>query len=166
MELPDLRGRVAEAMNGPADPAERHRLAVDAFAKWLTATVPPPGPEARTANSMAELIDSDPGVLRVEDVAGRLHVSSRTVQRLALRYVGLSPLAMIRRRRLQEAAQQLRAEPRTSLAKLASELGYADQAHLSTEFRAVLGFTPSAYRSGTTPDRSSGSATAARMVGR
>jgi len=68
------------------------------------------------------------------------------VQRLARRYVGLTPLAMIRRRRLQEAAQQLRINPRISLAELAAQLGYADQAHLSTDFRAVLGFTPSAYR--------------------
>lgn len=153
VELPDLQARVADAMNGPADPPERHRLAVNAFADWLTASVPPPCPEAQLANAMAELIDSDPGVLRVEDVAGRLHVSTRTVQRLARRYVGLPPLTMIRRRRLQEAAQQLRIDPRTSLAQLAAHLGYADQAHLSTDFRAVLGFTPSAYRSATTPDR-------------
>lgn len=153
VELPDLRVQVADAMNGPADPPERHRLAVNAFAGWLTATVPPPGPEAQLANAMAELIGSDPGILRVEDVASRLHVSARTVQRLAHRYVGLPPLTMIRRRRLQEAAQQLRLDPRTNLAQLAADLGYADQAHLTTDFRAVLGFTPSAYRSATTPQR-------------
>jgi hypothetical protein len=59
VELPELQGRVADAMNGPADPPERHRLAVNAFAEWLTATVPPPGPEALLANAMAELIDSE-----------------------------------------------------------------------------------------------------------
>jgi AraC-like DNA-binding protein len=149
VDLPDLRIRVTEAMSGPGAAPERHRLAVDAFASWLAATIPPPGPEAHLANAMADLIDSDPGVLRVEDVAGRLHVSTRTVQRLARRYVGLAPLAMIRRRRLQEAAQQLRTDPRTSLAELASQLGYADQAHLSTDFSTVLGLTPGAYRSTT-----------------
>ncbi len=73
------------------------------------------------------------------------------LQRLAQRYVGLPPAAMIRRRRLQEAAQRLRAEPETSLAALAAELGYTDHAHLANEFRAVLGFTPSAYRRRLTP---------------
>jgi AraC-like DNA-binding protein len=63
---------------------------------------------------------------------------------------------MIRRRRLQEAAQQLRIDPRTSLAELAAQLGYADQAHLTADFRAVLGFTPSAYRSATTPHQNFG----------
>ena len=53
---------------------------------------------------------------------------------------------MIRRRRLQEAAQRLREQPDTELAALAAELGYADQAHLAGDFRTVLGLTPSGYR--------------------
>lgn len=146
LDLPDLQARVTDVMSRPADPPERHRLAVDAFAGWLAATVPPPVPEALQANAMAELVDTDPDVLRLEDVASRMHVSTRTVQRLARRYVGLPPLTMIRRRRLQEAAQRLRTDPSTSLAAVASQLGYVDQAHLATEFRTVLGFTPSSYR--------------------
>jgi AraC-like DNA-binding protein len=146
MDLPDLHTSVTDAMSGPAD---RHRRAVDAFAGWLAATVPEPDSEALLANALVELIDTDPEVLRVEDVAGRLHVSTRTVQRLARRYVGLPPLALIRRRRLQEAAQQLRTDPGLNLAALASQLGYADHAHLATDFRTVLGFTPSAYREAT-----------------
>ncbi|HET9516468.1 MAG TPA: helix-turn-helix domain-containing protein [Actinoplanes sp.] len=146
VELPELQRRVAGAMNSRAETPQRHRLAVAAFADWLTAAVAPPGTHDRLANAMADLIDSDPGIVRVEDVADRLHVSTRTVQRLALRYVGLPPLAMIRRRRLQEAAQRLRASPDTSLAELAAQLGYADQAHLAADFRTVLGFTPGAYR--------------------
>nr|WP_307871998.1 helix-turn-helix domain-containing protein [Actinoplanes palleronii] len=149
VDLPDLQKWVTEAMTGPAD---RHRLAVDAFADWLAGVVPAPSPEALLANAMAELIDADPAVLRVEDVAARLHVSTRTVQRLARRYVGLPPLTMIRRRRLQEAAQQLRDDPGTSLAELAAQLGYADQAHLSSDFSTILGLTPSAYRSAVTPE--------------
>lgn len=149
MDLPDLSARVTDAMSRPADRPERHRRAVDAFASWLATTVPPPDPEALLANALAELVDTDPDVLRVEDVASRLHVSTRTVQRVARRYVGLPPLTMIRRRRLQEAAQRLRTDPSTSLAVLASQLGYVDQAHLATEFRTILGFTPSAYRAST-----------------
>src|SRR5690606_26052467 len=92
-------------------------------------------------------VDGDPDVLRVEQVADRLGVSVRTVQRLARRFVGVPPAAMIRRRRLQEAAQRLREDPATEVAAVAAELGYADQAHLAADFRTVLGFTPSAYRS-------------------
>jgi len=53
---------------------------------------------------------------------------------------------MIRRRRLQEAAQRIRETPTSDLATIAAELGYADHAHLSNDFRSVLGVTPRAYR--------------------
>lgn len=98
------------------------------------------------ANALADLIDSDPSITRVEHVAERLSMSVRTVQRLAERYFGLPPLTLIRRRRLQEAAELLRTEPRISVAAIAAELGYADHAHLANEFRDTIGLTASSYR--------------------
>ncbi|WP_348775176.1 helix-turn-helix domain-containing protein [Solwaraspora sp. WMMD791] len=151
LDLPELRSPVVAAMTAPVDPAQRPAAAVTAFADWLAATVGPPGADGLLANDLAELVDTDPRILRVEDVAARLHVSTRTVQRLARRHVGLPPLTMIRRRRLQEAAHLLRTDPGADLAGLAAQLGYADQAHLANEFRTVLGFTPSAYRRGSAP---------------
>lgn len=148
LDLPDLRDAVGAAMDGDAADADRHRRAVAAFAAWVGRHIPEPDDEALRANALADLLGSDPSVLRVEDAARVLHVSARTVQRLARRYVGLAPLAMIRRRRLQEAAERLRAEPGADLAALAAELGYADHAHLTREFREVLGLTPTGYRSG------------------
>ena len=53
---------------------------------------------------------------------------------------------MIRRRRLQEAAERLRTDPDTSLAAVAADLGYSDHAHLANEFRSVLGLTLGTYR--------------------
>ncbi len=144
LDLPDLHHGVAAAMTG--DGEHRRAAAVEAFAAWLAATLPPPDADGLLANALAELVDGDPTVLQVQDAAARLNVSARTLQRLARRHVGLSPAAMIRRRRLQEAAERLRTVPDADLAELAAELGYADQAHLSRDFRAVLGFTPSSYR--------------------
>ncbi|MFL6133221.1 MAG: helix-turn-helix domain-containing protein, partial [Nocardioidaceae bacterium] len=120
--------------------------AVVAFAHWLEESMPAPGSEGLLANAMADLIDGDPSVLQVEDAADRLGVSVRTLQRLARHYVGLPPAAMIRRRRLQEAAERLRGDPGIDIAAVANDLGYADHAHLTTDFRNVLNFTPSAYR--------------------
>jgi len=59
---------------------------------------------------------------------------------------------MIRRRRLQEAAERLRTDPGTGLATLAADLGYTDHSHLANEFRSVLGFTPTSYRREVAPD--------------
>ncbi len=145
-DAPDLRDAVVRAMG---DGGEQERAdAVGAFAAWLVRRVGEPSEVAREANRMAEVLMSDPEIVRAEDAAARLSISLRTLQRLAHRYVGLPPLAMIRRRRLQEAAQRIREHPDTDLATVAAELGYADHAHLTHDFRAVLGFTPTAYRAG------------------
>ncbi|HEX6871613.1 MAG TPA: helix-turn-helix domain-containing protein [Micromonosporaceae bacterium] len=152
VELPVLHEQVRRAMAGPGDPQTRHRRAVDAYAEWFAGTVSPPDDEALLANTMVDVIDSDPTIRTVEDAAARLHLSTRSLQRLANRYVGLPPSAMIRRRRLQEAAERLRTDPDTTLAAVAAELGYSDHAHLANEFRAVLGLTLSTYRRRVSPD--------------
>ncbi|WP_219924564.1 AraC family transcriptional regulator [Nocardioides campestrisoli] len=151
LDLPDLHASVVAAMTGPGSPAERRSAAVTAYGDWLLAVAPEPDDHALLANAMADAIDSDPEVLKVEHVAERLGVSPRTVQRLARRYVGLPPAAMIRRRRLQEAAERIRTDPSADLAGVAAELGYADQAHLAADFRTVLGLRPSDYRVGDRP---------------
>lgn len=145
VEAPDLHASVVVAM-AIEDTAARHAAAVAAFTAWLTRRVPPPSERDHLANRMVEVIETDPDVRSVADAAERLGVSARTLQRLAGQYVGLSPAEMIRRRRLQEAAQRVRTDPAASLAEIAAELGYADQAHLTHEFRHRLGFTPATYR--------------------
>lgn len=139
LDAPELQRDVTAAM-------PHLDAAAGAFAAWLTARVGPLTHEALLANAMAELLMTDASILRLDDAAERLRVSVRTLQRLAHRTVGVSPAAMIRRRRLQEAAQRVRDEPGVPLAEIAAELGYADQAHLANDFRTVLGFTASDYR--------------------
>ncbi|MEO6881830.1 MAG: helix-turn-helix domain-containing protein [Mycobacteriaceae bacterium] len=146
LDLPQLHAVVAAAMTSDEADDERRTRAVEGFADWLAATVPAPDTDGVLANAMAELIDGDQSVLQVTDAAARLGVSVRTLQRLARRHVGVSPLAMIRRRRLQEAAERLRGDPTTDIAAVAADLGYSDHAHLAGDFRTVLGFTPSSYR--------------------
>lgn len=147
-DLPDLHRAVMSRM-GPAQAARDdgdRDSAAEAFGEWLVRRVGPIGDEQRLANALVDQVDSDPGPRQLDDVARRLGVSARTVQRLARRYVGVSPAAMIRRRRLQEAAQTLREVPGTDLAELAADLGYADQSHLHRDFARVLGVTPASYR--------------------
>lgn len=144
-EAPDLLAAVAHAMEAGGDGYREH--AAQIFADWLIERVGAPGTSAVQANEMAALLMSDAAIVRAEDAAGRLSMSLRTLQRLAHRHVGLPPGAMIRRRRLQEAAQRVREQPDIDLSLLAADLGYADHAHLTNDFRAVLGISPSGYRS-------------------
>ncbi|MFE5407957.1 helix-turn-helix domain-containing protein [Microbacterium sp. NPDC056569] len=139
LDEPELQHAVSAAM--PDLDAAR----VTASA-WLVERIGAPTSDGRLANAMADLLMNDSGILRLDDAAERLRVSVRTLQRLAHRTVGLPPAAMIRRRRLQEAAQRVREDPDVPLADVAAELGYADQAHLANDFRTVLGFTATDYR--------------------
>jgi AraC-like DNA-binding protein len=151
MDLPVLAVPVRSAMSAASESEARRSVAVAAFTNWLTETVPAPAGDGLLANAMADLIDADPAIRTVEDAAARMHLSVRTLQRLARRYVGLPPSTMIRRRRLQQAAERLRADPDTNLAAVAADLGYSDHAHLANEFRSVLGLTLSSYRHRTGP---------------
>lgn len=150
LHAPDAVADVAAAMPGDIP------RAVEALSRWIRARVGTLTGEARLANDAARLLMSDAAVLRLEDAAARLSVSTRTLQRIAHRTVGLSPAAMIRRRRLQEAAQRVREDRDTSLAAIAAQLGYSDQAHLAADFRSVLGLTATQYRAAMTRGSSGG----------
>lgn len=142
LDEPGLHALVFEVASGGRDLEE----AVSRVGRWLRERVGTVSEEARVANRMAELAASDPAITTVAELAARLSVSERTLRRFADRYVGLTPYALIRRRRLQEAAQDLRATPDDPLAEVAARHGFADQAHFGREFRRALGMTPAAYR--------------------
>jgi len=143
-EASALRETVVAAMTSGEGHRER---AVAHFAGWLGERVGPVDASTHQANALMEVLMGEEAALTPEEAATRLAVSVRTLQRMTHRHVGLSPAAMIRRRRLQEAAQRVREEPEVDLASIAAELGYADHAHLTRDFRSVLGIAPRAYRS-------------------
>ena len=116
------------------------------FASWLREHATPPQESALLANEMQDLIAADRSIVRVDDLAREMSMSIRTLQRIADRHIGLSPLAVIRRYRLQEAAERLRDDPTITLADVAADLAYTDQAHFSADFRQTLGLPPGEYR--------------------
>ncbi|MGI8458539.1 MAG: DUF6597 domain-containing transcriptional factor [Propionibacteriaceae bacterium] len=91
----------------------------------------------------------DPTVRRVHQVADRLEVSPRTLQRMFADYLGVSPGWVLRRGRPPAVAERVLqlAAGRADLgyADVAAEFGYADQAHFTHEFRRVLGAAPGVW---------------------
>jgi len=140
-----VEAEVVALMSAAGGGPGRHARVLDAVVAWLT-SLPEPSDAGLRANDLADLVEHDASVTTVEALAARLGVSARTTERLARRYVGTSPGAMVRRRRLQRAAARLREDPALALATVAAETGYSDQAHFTRDFRAVVGSTPSRYR--------------------
>ncbi len=84
----------------------------------------------------------------VEALARASRLSVRALQRLFRRYVGVGPKWVLRRLRLHRATERIAAGAVANWAAFAVEQGYADQAHLSREFREYVGRTPAEYAAG------------------
>jgi AraC-like DNA-binding protein len=81
----------------------------------------------------------------VRDAATRLGRSARTLQRKVRTSTGLSPKQLLSVERFQRAVRIVSA-PNAKLAHVAGDLKFADQAHLTREFRRHAGLTPGAFR--------------------
>jgi transcriptional regulator GlxA family with amidase domain len=126
--------------------ADGHVAACDVVAGWLRAELGAPSEPGLLANQASILLEEDVSIGRVSDLAGRLHVSTRTLERAVRRCTGFTPGEMLRRRRLQEAADRLARGPAAALATVASETGFADHSHMTREFRAAVSEPPSRLR--------------------
>lgn len=85
------------------------------------------------------------GQLSVEDLAGRHHITTRSLERLMKNSVGISPKALIKIIRLQAALRRIKQPAASkSLLHIAYETGYYDHAHLTNEIKKYTGLSPSA----------------------
>nr|BFE31600.1 helix-turn-helix domain-containing protein [Actinomadura rugatobispora] len=133
---------VNRAVLGTTDLAVMVRRAEEFLLPLLPAV---PDPVAEEVAEMVGRITADPALFRVDEAAGTLNVSTRTLQRLFAEYVGASPKWVLRRARLHEAAARADQGARIDWAGLAGDLGYFDQSHLTRDFTAVVGTSPARY---------------------
>ncbi|MCO1654490.1 AraC family transcriptional regulator [Pseudonocardia sp. S2-4] len=81
------------------------------------------------------------GTLRIDELAREVGWSRRHLAGLFRAETGVAPKAAARLIRFEGALDRLRAPHRPSLAAVAAEAGYVDQAHLSRDFRDLAGTT-------------------------
>ncbi|GAA0365093.1 helix-turn-helix domain-containing protein [Actinoallomurus spadix] len=141
-ELRDLQVPLGEVF--PAAEAGRIADAVRRGRPWPSAVARRPE-DRRAEYAVRRLMGTGARVAGIAEEAG---LSERQLRRLILARTGLEPRTLRRVARLQRfLALSDRAGtlpgPERSLAGLAAAAGYADQAHLSREVRALAGLTPS-----------------------
>jgi AraC-like DNA-binding protein len=113
--------------------------------EFLAAVAPGRDPVAEDVAAMVDQINADPALTRVDQLAEATGLSARRLQRLFAEYVGVGPKWVMRRARLHEAAERARQGADVAWAAVAADLGYADQAHLTREFTAMIGIPPARY---------------------
>lgn len=117
------------------------------FGAVLAEHRPPAGTADVELGDLVARMAADPALVRVEQVVELSGWSVRTLQRRFRREIGVSPKWVLARFRLQEAALAIERDPAVDLAGLAVRLGWYDQAHLTNDFRRMLGETPGQYAS-------------------
>ncbi len=138
-----LRDLVRNAMADDPGNETSHRLAIATIENALEPLLPV-DEEGKRVNRLVEMVETDPTIVRVEQLATELGTTERSLQRLTKDRLGLTPKWLIQRRRLHDAVSGIKTGP-TSLADLAYTLGYADQAHFTRDFTKATGMTPSQY---------------------
>jgi AraC-like DNA-binding protein len=98
-----------------------------------------PDPEARMIFAAA-----DDGSGRIGDLRQRLDIGERQLRRRAHHHFGYGIKTLERIRRLQRFMALCRASETLSLAALALEAGFSDQAHMTREIGDLTTLTPSA----------------------
>lgn len=140
-------GPIVAAVHHAMDPdphdEDAHSRVVEALA-GLARAVGPVDEEGRLANEVVACVEDHPEITSVAALGAAVGLGERALQRLTRRRLGLTPRWLIQRRRLHEASERLR-QGESSLAEVAAELGYADQPHLTRDFRAVTGMTPGQF---------------------
>jgi AraC-like DNA-binding protein len=86
----------------------------------------------------------DPEVANVADLAERLDLTARSLERLCGRYFGFPPKLLLRRQRFLRSLAQFMLDPQRTWSE-AIDGQYYDQAQFVRDFRSFMSMTPSAY---------------------
>jgi AraC-like DNA-binding protein len=145
----DLVGKTEPLLTAPMDDvaetveagSDRNVLKM-VLHSWLAPIAALVDARGQLLNEVCRIADEKEDIIRTADLAARVNMSGRSLERLTKEGLGVTPKWLIECRRLQTAATTLFADPATNLSTLAIELGYSDYAHFSRQYRTILGVTP------------------------
>jgi AraC-like DNA-binding protein len=133
-----LLGQIFGPLPDPAEEAAR----IDSFLLALLEQRPEHEDEAKIRAAHGALLDTEIGA--VGELAERLAISSRSLERLSLKAFGFPPKLLLRRQRFLRSLAQFMLDP--SLTWISTlDFHYVDQAHFVRDFRRFMGMSPSAY---------------------
>lgn len=115
---------------------------IDDHLRGLLATRPPSSDESRIRAAHGALLDPD--IAAVAQLAERLGISPRTLERLSARAFGFAPKLLLRRQRFLRSLAPFMLDPSLSWIRTL-DWHYVDQAHFVRDFRRFMCMSPSVY---------------------
>jgi AraC-like DNA-binding protein len=91
------------------------------------------------------IIEATGGEIKVAELAARLNMSTRQLERRFKASAGLSPKQFSRARRIRATAVALVENTKINWAMRAAEMGFTDQSHLTKEFVSVTKRSPNSF---------------------
>lgn len=137
---PAARELVDRLSSTPTWPA-RWAVLDDVFLRMVTKETRRPD---QLDHAWSLLIGSN-GSIGIQDLAREVGWSRRHLAGTFKRRFGLSPKTLARVVRFEQAQRLLRLPTRPSLASVAAVCGYADQAHMTREWKRIAGTSPTSW---------------------
>lgn len=121
---------------------EEARQSLDA---WLLGLLQERARQGGAAVQAAAELYRSYGMARIGSLAEALNLSQRQLERQFVREIGVNAKTLARLIRFEEVHNRIFIDPAQPLAPLAYDLGFADQAHLTREFKALGQITPASF---------------------
>jgi len=125
--------------------ASSYREKTSLIETWLFNIINPEQAATKAVNASLTILNKHHGAIAISSMAKQLDVNQRRLERLFNDQVGLTAKEYARNIRIKQARTYLKQHPHLSLADIAYELGFFDQAHFSKQFKQVVGISPKAY---------------------
>jgi AraC-like DNA-binding protein len=96
-------------------------------------------------NRAAEIIRKRKGLISIEELASKVYISTRQLEREFKEKIGIPPKSYMRIARLNEVNIAIKKGIRLNLTDLALSTGYSDQAHFIRDFKFFTGESPKGF---------------------
>lgn len=134
--------RLHAVLSDPALDTSEAALLIDRYLLSLLDRTPLADEAGRILAAHAALVES--AITTVADLAARLDLSARSLERLSLRAFGFPPKLLLRRQRFLRSLAQFMLDPTLKWISTL-DCNYVDQAHFVRDFQRFMGMIPSHY---------------------
>jgi AraC-like DNA-binding protein len=145
VNIEDVFGEKGKMLADEVTAAPDNTLRIKLIEEFLLSCLEDPQTIDAITKGCVEVIFQSQGQLDVMQLAERMNINRRNMERKFMSAIGLSPKQLSKVVRLQATLKMLEQNKFTSLTSLAYENGYYDQAHFIKDFKEFTGMSPKSF---------------------